>query len=153
MPDDLQRSIKDNIEAAFHRHEQELTTIYAEERRLAEWVKNCLDEDDFDPVVLAHEANVRVIALSIKSVEDEATFAANELTKIMAKKVRTENLLADSTQKHLNHYEDSLKTTLVLLESQETNAKARIEHCRERLQKLTEVAAHLKEADTSNNTT
>ena len=147
IPNDLQKSIKDNIDAAFHRHEQELTSVYAEERRLAEWVKSCLDEEDFDPVVLAHEANVRVVALSIKMVEDEATFAANELTKIMAKKVRTGNLLADSTQKHLSYYGDSLKTTLVLLDSQEANAKARIAHCRDELQKLTEVAACLKEAN------
>lgn len=138
-PEELSVSVQDAIEVAFRKREQEFLTIYAEERRLADWIENQLDSEKVSLAELATEANARALALAIKMAEDEVLLAADTLTKILQKKARAEYQLADCTRRHMDASAAKERDVLKMLSTQEVEARDWLDKAKKNLEKVSEV--------------
>lgn len=135
-PGELPVSVQDAIEVAFRKREQEFLTIYAEERRLAEWIKSQLEGEDINLAELTSGANARALALTIKMAEDEVVIAADNLMKVLQKKATIKYRLANCAEKHLTSQAIKECDALKLVSSQEEEARAWLAKSQENLKKL-----------------
>lgn len=135
-PGELPVSVQDAIEVAFRKREQEFLTIYAEERRLAEWIKSQLEGEDINLAELTSGANARALALTIKMAEDEVVIAADNLMKVLQKKATIKYRLANCAEKHLTSQAIKECDALKLVSNQEEEARAWLAKSQENLKKL-----------------
>lgn len=135
-PGELSVLVQDAIEVAFRKREQEFLTIYAEERRLAEWINIQLEGEDINLAELASGANARTLALTIKTAEDEVVIAADNLMKVLQKKAMIEYRLVNCAEKHLTSQATKERDALKLVSSQEEEARAWLAKSQENLKKL-----------------
>lgn len=138
--EEIHHAVENGINNALRRHEYEFTAVYAEERRLAEWLKNRLENDEINLASLAKETSERTIALTIKIAEDEVMFATNGLKAVLSAISKAQRCLATSTE---NNYADPVirhwLTALKSLQTQEVEARERLTKAQANLEKVTEL--------------
>lgn len=133
--DDLKHIVTETVSSAFKRETRRLSKMYAEEQRVAKWVKELSKKDELDVSKLATETERRAYVFALKKADDAVVLAETHLENIRQELRKEQRRLFNHTENE-NLFNQS-KQVIAYLSEQEDAAEERVKVMRERLLTLT----------------
>ncbi len=133
---DIQELIASEIHELFDQEIRELSKVYAEERKLNQWIEELMEKDELNLIQLTDTAQRRAYALAVKKAEDAVTVSETALANLKREIASEQKALFSNIRCGLTSSVTNNKKALKELNAQEEIANERVERERAYLKKF-----------------